>query len=196
MGEISSFDRTDVIAYRTLRREDFKGRVAPPAFAAVADRVGAATCGEILTHDSTHIKVETVVGLGAPLFEASIHGLEFLAQMDRRCSWWNRAADHSETQAAYVLEHEQIHFALFELGARRMNAEREAMALRMRSRGATQEEAIAKGQQRLQQEVSAAVQSTLDRNRDFDEDTSLGYALEDQQRWWETVQRELGASAP
>jgi hypothetical protein len=39
--------------------------------------------------------------------------------MNRDCSWWNEKAT---MDAAYVLEHEQIHFALTELGARSLSA--------------------------------------------------------------------------
>ena len=42
--------------------------------------------------------------------------LRFRAQMDRKCSWWN-PKDLGFPQE-YILEHEQIHFALCELGAR------------------------------------------------------------------------------
>jgi hypothetical protein len=58
----ASVDLSDAIPYRTLTRADFKGTQAPAPFAAVADRVGAATCGHVLTTPDTQL---AIVGEGA-----------------------------------------------------------------------------------------------------------------------------------
>ena len=52
-------------------------------------------------------------------YEASVGEVRVRAQMDRRCSWWN-PKDLGLPQE-YILEHEQIHFAICELEARRLN---------------------------------------------------------------------------
>src|SRR5262245_7708102 len=82
----SSVDLSDSIVYRALTREDFRGTVVPPAFAKVADRVGAATCGHVLTTPDTQIMI---VGQRQPdgdeQFRVSVKTLGFRALMDRGC---------------------------------------------------------------------------------------------------------------
>ena len=86
----SSVDLSDSIAYRALSRDDFRGTQVPQAFAKVADRVGAATCGHVLTTPATQV---LIVGQRQPdgeeHFRVSVKTLGFRALMDRNCSWWN-----------------------------------------------------------------------------------------------------------
>ena len=186
-----ALDSSDVIGYRQLTRNDFRGTQAPPEFAKVADRVGAATCGQVRTTPDTAFLIHWQQT--APSTETrhwvEVKKLEFMALMDRHCSWWN------EKQAArapgYVLEHEQIHFALYELGARRLNASVEAIKHEMTAEGATQEQARAHAQQALNEALRKATDELLDRNRDFDQDTSLGYRPDRQRAWLQKVTTEL-----
>ena len=132
----ASVDLSDAIPYRTLTRADFKGTQAPAPFAAVADRVGAATCGHVLTTPDTQLEIvgEGVQG-GAMNYRVQVRKLRFLALMDRSCSWWNDGV--AAFAPEYVLEHEQIHFALYELGARRLNASASAISRKMQSEGSS-----------------------------------------------------------
>ena len=56
---------------------------------------------------------------GSVFYRSGATRLRFFAQMDRNCSWWNPGEVGLPDD--YILEHEQIHFALFELEARRLN---------------------------------------------------------------------------
>ena len=49
----------------------------------------------------------------------------------KKPAWWNDKI--ASEQPAYVLEHEQIHFAIFELEARALNARAEAISRDMES---------------------------------------------------------------
>ncbi len=186
----SSVDLSDSIAYRALTREDFRGTVVPPAFAKVADRVGAATCGHVLTTPDTQVMI---VGQRQPdgdeHFRVSVKALGFRALMDRSCSWWNDKV--AAFAPEYVLEHEQIHFALYELGARRLNAKAAEIAGKMQGEGSSQQALQSQAEQTLRDAVLDEVQVILDQNRNFDEDTSLGYKPERQKQWLKRVTQEL-----
>jgi hypothetical protein len=189
--DAGQLDSTDVIGYRMLTRADFRGTQAPPEFAPVAERVGAATCGQVRTTRDTEFLISW--RQDTPTSEkrhwVEVKKLGFMALMDRRCSWWNdRAAARAP---AYVLEHEQIHFALYELGARKLNASVEQIKRDMISEGKSQEAVQAHAQQALNEALQRATEDLLDRNRDFDEDTSLGYRPDRQRAWLQKVNAEL-----
>jgi hypothetical protein len=184
-------DSTDVIGYRQLTRADFRGTKAPPEFAAVADKVGAATCGQLRTSSDTvfmlHWRQESPTS--AKRHWVEIKKLAFLALMDRRCSWWNDKA--AARARSYVLQHEQIHFALYELGARKLNASVASIERSMLSEGASAAAVQSHAQKALNDALVSATAELLARNRDFDEDTSLGYRPDRQRAWLELVTREL-----
>jgi hypothetical protein len=189
--EAGKLDSSDVIGYRNLTRADFRGRQAPIEFASVADRVGAATCGQVRTTPDTAFLIhwQQDSPQSEPRHWVEVKKLRFMALMDRRCSWWNeklaaRAPD-------YVLQHEQIHFALYELGARRLNASVDDIKHEMTRPGSTKEEVQARAQQALKGALSEATEKLIERNRDFDQDTSLGYRPDRQRAWLETVTAEL-----
>jgi hypothetical protein len=192
--DAEKLDSTDVISYRLLTRADFRGIQAPPQFAAVAERVGAATCGQVrTTADTTFLinwRKETPNSEKHHWVE--VKKLGFMALMDRRCSWWNeklaaRAPD-------YVLQHEQIHFALYELGARKLNASVDAITREMASEGKSQQAVQEHAQRALNEALIKATEELLERNRDFDQDTSLGYRPDRQRSWLEKVNEELAAT--
>jgi hypothetical protein len=189
--EATTLDSSDVIRYRQLTRADFHGEKVPPEFAAVADRVGAATCGQVRTTPDTaffvHSRKEPPGGEQRAWIE--VKKLAFVALMDRRCSWWN---DKVAAKApAYVLEHEQIHFALYELGARKLNASVDSIKRSMLNEGSSQREVETRARRSLNAALTEATEELIDRNRDFDHDTSLGYRPDRQRAWLKKVTAEL-----
>jgi predicted secreted Zn-dependent protease len=192
--DAGQLDSTDVISYRLLTRADFRGTQAPPQFAAVAERVGAATCGQVrTTADTTFLinwRKETPSSEKHHWVE--VKKLGFMALMDRRCSWWNEKL--AARAPGYVLQHEQIHFALYELGARKLNASVDALTREMVSEGKSQQEVQEHAQRALNEALSRATEELLERNRDFDQDTSLGYRPDRQRSWLEKVNEELAAT--
>ena len=187
----ADLDSTDVIGYRLLSRADFRGTQAPPEFAPVAGRVGAATCGQVRTTSDTVFLINW--RQESPTSErqhwVEVKKLGFMALMDRRCSWWN---DQTASRApGYVLQHEQIHFALYELGARKLNASVEAIKQSMMNEGKSQEAVQLRAQRALNDALVKATEELLERNRDFDEDTSLGFRPDRQRSWLKKVNEEL-----
>ena len=192
----AELDSTDVISYRLLTRGDFRGTKAPPEFAAVADRVGAATCGQLRPTNDTMFTISSRRSSpdGDTQHWVEVKKLSFMALMDRHCSWWN---DKTASRApGYVLQHEQIHFALYELGARKLNASVESIKKTMMREGNSQESVQNHAQQALNDALIKATEELLSRNRDFDEDTSLGYRPDRQRAWLRKVNEELIETQP
>ena len=179
-------DDTDGIPYRTLTRADFQATRLPDGTSAYAKRIGALTCAHINTSRATRF---TIRELEPEVFEGRFEELSFLALMDRKCSWWN--PKRSQLPEAYILQHEQIHFALTELEARQLNREAPEVIAEFVARGQSVEEVRQLVQTRLNGLVQTALERLLQRNREFDADTSAKYAPEDQQRWFERVSEEL-----
>jgi len=189
--DAGQLDSSDVISYRQLTRADFRGTRAPTEFAAVADRVGAATCGQVRTTADTVFLLNWRQQSPSSQKQhwVEVKKLGFMALMDRRCSWWNEKL--AARAPGYVLQHEQIHFALYELGARKLNASVEAIKHEMTSQGTSGEQVQARAQQALNDALTRATEELLERNREFDEDTSLGYRPDRQRAWLQRVTAEL-----
>jgi hypothetical protein len=120
--------------------------------------------------------------------EVGVADLEFEALMDRGCSWWNDA--RKGYSDAYMLEHEQVHLALFEVEARRLTRRTTRARISAR-RGADPDELVERLQRRIDREVKSATQAVLQRSLRFDEDTSFQQRPELQRRWLETLEAEL-----
>jgi hypothetical protein len=190
----ADLDNTDLISYRLLTRQDFRGTKAPPEFAAVADRVGAATCGQLRPTNDTLFTINSRTTGSDTQHWVDVKKLSFMALMDRHCSWWN---DRTASRApGYVLQHEQIHFALYELGARKLNASVESIKKSMMREGSSQEAVQNHAQLALNDALVKATEDLLSRNRDFDEDTSLGYRPDRQRAWLKKVNEELIETQP
>lgn len=186
----ADYDGSDVISYRPLRRSDFKGAGPPPGMAPFRDRLGATTCAYLGTSEATQVFVRPFRASGGRiLYEATPQNLGFRAQMDRNCSWWNSA--QAELATDYILEHEQIHFALFELEARRLNAAVDQLHGRLTTTDSTMQGARRGVQSRLEDVLAESLHSVLARSHTFDEETSLGYRPEQQKVWLQRVRAEL-----
>ena len=187
-GELGGISR-DLIGYRRLTREDFRATQPPAHVTGYEDRLGAATCALITPLESARVEVrERPDGV----FEARVVGLGFQAKMDRQCSWWNDAQTGQPPE--YVLEHEQIHFALFELETRRLNSEADAIASRLGATGPSQPAVMSSYTEALRRELEVAAKRVIERSLEFDEDTSNSHRPDRQRAWGERVARKLGES--
>lgn len=194
LADPSTLDSSDVIRYRTLTREDFHATEPPPKLGSYAQRIGARTCAQILAAPDAKLWWQEIRHEGgASTFRGSIRNLGFLARMDRRCSWWN--ANAAGLPEAYVLQHEQIHFAIVELEARRLNREAPDIMADVQVEGDSREEVQAKLQKELESILSDALERMNARDLDFDEDTSGTYAPKVQKEWFEKVTEELKETA-
>ncbi len=179
----ASYRATDVIRYRRLTRTDFRATEPPRQVAAHAKSFGAFTCANIVPEGMTRPRIEPSREPG--IHVASFENVEFHAEMDRACSWWNPAGP--PVPSAYVLEHEQIHFALTEIQARRLNVAMREVRLRTDSPHSV----AAELERRYHALLEAAGKDLLRTSTEFDEDTSGSYQPERQSRWLARVESEL-----
>lgn len=178
----------DIIRYRDLKRADFRGNEPPPETAGMHGRLGAATCVFLATDPDTAIRA-TAPDETNGLVRAQVEDLRFIAFMDRDCSWWNPRP--MTLPADYILQHEQIHFALFEIAARRLNHRADELTRRMQTVTSTQQQAVDHIHRHIDIEMQRALDEILARGNDFDRETSRTYRQDRQNWWWETVSREL-----
>ena len=126
---------------------------------------------------------------GKTFFVGSFPDVRFEAVFVPACSWWN--PELPRERKAYVLQHEQIHFALAELAARRLTREsREALKNDLAVNAtyqAVQDELRAK----LEALTREAMAASFEEHTDFDEDTSLYYDPRAQRWWLEEVEARL-----
>jgi hypothetical protein len=181
----SSLDGRDSIGYRTLTKADFLAEEPPEEMRAYAKRMGAVTCAHLISFpDPVYTIRQSAEG-----FDGSYNNLDFVARMDRECSWWN--PELGEVPPEYVLEHEQIHFALAESAARRLNERAHALKVRLRPRGDTREEVERQLVEPVQELLNGAISDLLEVNLRFDEDTSNTYAPDKQLRWRNRVMAQI-----
>ena len=189
LGDDAGRDATDDrISYRELRRDDFRGEKSPRGN---EHRLSAVTCVSIRP-DTSELEVDSALSgdSGATrIYDITLKNLRYEALMDRGCSWWN--PNSPAEREAYILEHEQIHFALYELAARRWSR---LPPPRFRIGYDTTEEM----QENLRNQYRKYLRKLLEeQNREqyrFDEETSIGYHPEVQRRWRQRVRAELEAT--
>jgi hypothetical protein len=178
-----------VFTYRPLTRDDFRG--PPPEEAAGGPRsFNARSTILIRPAPETQVLIQRSRTADLPLYFGTVNELRFEAVFVPEQSWWNPVVP--EARAAYVLEHEQIHFALLELAARRLS--REVASKRPPGLPVTDYTAI--GARRavaawLARVVEDRANEILAEHERFDQDTSLRYATELQHRWWLLLEKRL-----
>jgi len=181
----------DWIRYRPLERSDFKRTTPPDKVKDGGYELGAQTCAYIKTNSDVQIDlVERTEPNGASHVEGQLRNLQFFAWMDRECSWWNP----TNGDISYTLEHEQVHFAISELAARKLNQEAARLMRDQAVTGDTQAEVVDEIQAKVKDMLDEHNQEALDRNREFDEDTSAGKFPKQQRAWYERIGRELDAT--
>lgn len=178
-------DMSDVIAYRQLTRDDFRGDEPPAEF---DERMAAVTC--VYTKplvDRNGIVIEPVDSVdGEQYYQVTFNNLRYRALMNRNCSWWNPRTTSFEED--YILEHEQIHFALFEAAAREWG---EMPPLRVRVRAQSPGEMRRQVQQQFEAKMQQRLAALREQNYRFDEDTSVGLNPVKQKEWFNAVMARL-----
>jgi hypothetical protein len=182
----------DLISYRKLERGDFKRVDAPGQVKHGKYELGALTCGSISTSPDTQLElVTTKEPDGKVTYTGTLKILRFRSLMDRKCSWWNP----TNQQHDYTLQHEQIHFALHEIEARRLNEKAAKLVKTTKVEADDKDEVVERLNALIKELLDEHIEIALARNHDFDSDTSLGHDPKRQTEWWKTVQRELAETA-
>jgi hypothetical protein len=176
-------------AYRPLTPDDFRAASLPERMAEHAERIKAnATIQIRLTADSI-IRITSGDLNGQRYFFGTIEHLAFEAVMLPDRSWWNPKIPASKRR--YVLQHEQIHFALTELTARQLTNDAPKWASDVLVIEPTAQRVRAELARQIKDRVNAAMEADLKRQTEFDEDTSLFFSPKRQQWWFRTVEQDL-----
>jgi hypothetical protein len=192
--EDRQFSLEQAFTYRTLSIDDFQAQSLPEDLVSHARNIAAHACCRIRTTNGTRYKITRGYLNQQIHYFGSILSVDFEAVMNPDCSWLN--PDIAGEKLEYVLQHEQIHFALMELAARELNraAKEEVknfIAIQS-TRKAARDEMTAK----IKDMVRTATDAVLIEHTAFDEDTSMYFDPESQQRWFERVEEKLILTVP
>jgi hypothetical protein len=179
----------DSFTYRTLTIEDFRARDLPSAYSRHHHRINAHSCISIRPAKGMQAQISTGAYDGHLFFMGRLLQVRFEAVFVPGCSWWR--PDIPEEQQAYVLQHEQIHFALAELAARRLTREARKELADYLAVGDSQEAVKEELSDKIQAMARDAMEASFEEHMDFDEETSLTYDPDAQRRWMEEVARRL-----
>ena len=180
--------------YRPLTPADFRAASLSERQAEHAERINAHTATLIrLTADSS-FRITSGDLYGQRYFFGRIERLAFEAVMLPDRSWWNPKI--TANMRGYVLQHEQIHFALTELAARQLTRDSpkwasDVLVIKPTPQGVQTELA-----RQIKDRINAAMEVNLKRQAEFDEDTSLFFNPRRQQWWSWTVEDELKQTSP
>ena len=123
------------ITYRQLTVDDFQASELPANIKPHAKSIGAHICCQIRVAKDSKFTITRGYLNQQIYYFGSIKYIVFEAAMDPECSWLNRQLSGEKLE--YVLEHEQIHFALMEIAARKLTREARKEAKMRASKGAT-----------------------------------------------------------
>jgi hypothetical protein len=181
----SGFDTTDVVPYRPLTRDDFRASSATGFTFAEEERIGASTCTKIVVRPGV---VTQAIGSA---YIASLDAPIFFSVMSRTCSFWSPAEDMPAEQ---VLEHEQIHFAIDELEARRLNARANEIVARIHTAGTDLGSVSQRAQAELRSILEVAQKAALERGTVFDYQVARDRVR--QRQWLHKIEAELEVTQP
>ena len=181
----------DTITYGELTPRDFKAEWPPQELEAHGRLVGAVLCGKIVLGPDARIVAHAVhpTDANSP-YVALMENLSFRAEMDRNCSWLNRR-ELAASSYPYILQHEQVHFAILELAARRLNGQAQRWMKEWTHTAASSDETVAEGRLYLERAMEALTADIARRNADFDRDTSFTASRSKQLLWFHQIQSEL-----
>jgi hypothetical protein len=178
--------------YRELTPEDFRAAALSEQMSEHAERINAHAAIQIrLTADSS-FSITSGDLYGQSYFFGKIDRLGFEAVMLPDRSWWNPKIPVN--MRGYVLQHEQIHFAVTELAARQLASDSQKWASEILVIKPTPQEVRAELARQIKERINAAMEANLKRQAEFDEDTSLFHNPRRQQWWSWTVEDELKRS--
>lgn len=175
--------------FRPLTLNDFRAASLSEHQLTHGDRIKAHSAIMMrVTADST-FKITNGDFYDQRYFFGKIGHLAFEAVMLPDRSWWN--PNIPPNMRDYVLQHEQIHFALTEIAARQLTGDSQKWAAEVMVIQPTPQAVRAELVRQVTERIRAAMEANLKRQAKFDEDTSLTFSPRWQQWWFETVAEEL-----
>jgi len=177
--------------YRKLTVNDFRAQSPPKALSGHSNSIFAHSCIQLRLSKETKFIITSGYSdyFDQIFWSGNIQFIGFEAVLIPDNSWWNPRVPPEKR--AYVLQHEQIHFALMELAARqlsqRVQKDLDSFFVIDSSRQGIEDQIREKISSLTQEENKKIVHE----HTAFDEDTSLYFDPEKQQRWFDKVNRQL-----
>lgn len=179
-----------VVAYRDLVVADFQAEHPPDYLRDHAQHMNAHTAVAIRTiSGAQYILSPPDDSNGTQMYSGRVENLAFEAVMIPAHSWWNPSL--AKERFAYVLQHEQIHFALMEVAARRLSGRAAKEQARLTVFDTSNEAVKKRLLAEIDQWLAESERDVLREHTEFDQATSRRYAPEVQQQWYERVAKEL-----
>jgi hypothetical protein len=176
--------------YRLLEMNDFQAKSLPADYHKHSRNIGALSCISIRPSRSAKITIVQSYFQDMLFYGGTISQLKFEAIFVPDCSWWNKKIARNKEE--YVLQHEQIHFALAELAARKLTDEAGYEVKNYLAIGNTYDQIREEIMGKLKSMVRDTMELSLEDHTDFDEDTSIFHDTQVQQKWLEDVHARLG----
>lgn len=180
--------------YRTLEVDDFRAPTLPEDIASHSRKIAAHACCRIRTTTGARYKITRGYLNQKIHYFGSIESVAFEAVMVPDCSWLNPEVDQDKLD--YVLQHEQIHFALMELAARKLNRESRDEIKNFIAIQSTHSAARGEIAAKINEMVRRANEQVLVEHTAFDEETSLYFDPDAQQRWFDRIEKRLLLTTP
>ncbi len=175
--------------YRKLMLGDFRATSLPENLSTHGEYINAQSAILIRITSDSIFSIAPWPFLDQVNYLGSINHLAFEAVMIPNYSWWNPKIKAEKT--SYVLQHEQIHFALIELAARKLTRDAQKWASNLVVVKETPQEVYAEIFRQIKEMINSAMEVNKKRHLEFDKDTSLFYAPSWQAWWLEKVEEEL-----
>lgn len=182
------------ITYRQLTVEDFQALELPANIELYAKKIGAHTCCRIRLAKDSEFKITRGYFNQQIYYFGSINDIAFEAVMNPECSWLNPNLFGKKLN--YVLDHEQIHFALMEIAARKLTQKAKKEANKFLAIQSTYEATRKEIAAEIRDMIRTANQAVLKEHTSFDEDTSLYFDPKGQRWWLDRIEDELFKTRP
>lgn len=181
-------------SYRKLAVQDFQAKSPPTSATEQNDHLQARSCLSIRPSSDIRAHVSRSSMNGKVFYIGNISDVRFEAQFLPHCSWWNPKV--TQKKKAYVLQHEQIHFAIAELEARELTRKAGAKIKEYLAFGDTRDDVKKELSEKLQNIASESTKKSLEEHLSFDNDTSMTFAPKVQKQWLEKVESEIYGTKP
>lgn len=178
-----------VFTYRQLTPKDFRTTSLPENLSTHEKSINANSAITIRITADSKFSITRCPFLDQINYCGSINHLAFEAIMIPDNSWWNPKINAAMT--GYVLQHEQIHFALTELAARKLTKDAQKWALNLLVIKQSPQEVYSEIGQQIKAMINSAIKANQKQHLKFDKDTSLFYNPSWQAWWLEKVEKEL-----
>jgi len=175
--------------YRALTVDDFQAQSLPDNLVPHAQNIAAHACCRIRTTKEASYQITRGYLNEQIHYFGTIKHVAFEAVMIPACSWLN--PNVAEKKLDYVLQHEQIHFALMELAARKLTRKAKLEAENLIAIQSTYKATQGEISSKIRAWVRSTSEAVLKDHTVFDEETSLYFDPEIQQQWLERVEEQL-----